>query len=107
MKKKRMPLGQLLVLVLAALLFSAASRVDAPWIEARSAHYTIFYQAGFEKDESGEYVRGGAGERNKTIFPSRALRAISEVAGPEITLTRSSRLSPSDQRALIRGHASV
>jgi hypothetical protein len=32
------------------LLAAVPSRVDAQWIEAKSAHYTIFYQAGYEAD---------------------------------------------------------
>ena len=50
-EKTRMPLGRLLALVAATLLFSAAPfRADAQWIETKSAHYTIFFQAGYEKD---------------------------------------------------------
>jgi hypothetical protein len=38
-------------LVLLALLLGAApSRADAQWLESKSAHYTVFYQAGYEKD---------------------------------------------------------
>lgn len=51
MQKIRMILRQLLALILPILLFSAASsRAEAQWIEAKSAHYTIFYQTGYEKD---------------------------------------------------------
>jgi len=40
-----------LVLVVAALLVNPAPfNADSHWIEKRSAHYAIFYQAGFEKD---------------------------------------------------------
>ena len=39
------------VLVVGLLLFIAApSRVDAQWIEGKSAHYSVFYQNGYEKD---------------------------------------------------------
>jgi hypothetical protein len=39
------------VLVFGLLLFTAApSRVEAQWIEAKSAHYSVFYQKGYEKD---------------------------------------------------------
>ena len=41
----------LLALVVTALLINPAPfNADSHWIEKRSAHYAIFYQAGFEKD---------------------------------------------------------
>ena len=46
-----MPLSHLSAIVFAGLLFCAApSRADAQWIEAKSAHYTVYYHAGYEKD---------------------------------------------------------
>jgi hypothetical protein len=33
-----------------AFLVAGSSRAHAQWIEARSAHYSIFYAAGFEND---------------------------------------------------------
>src|SRR5262249_26833502 len=51
MEKTRITLGRLLALVAAALPFNAPPfRAHAQWIEIKSAHYTVFYQAGFEKD---------------------------------------------------------
>ena len=39
------------VLSLIALIFSAAPfQADAQWLESKAAHYTVFYQAGFEGD---------------------------------------------------------
>src|SRR6267378_962334 len=41
----------LLAPVLAALFLSVLpSRAAAEWLESKSAHYTVFYQAGYEKD---------------------------------------------------------
>jgi hypothetical protein len=40
--------GTVVFIVLA--LFGAMSRADAQWLEAKSAHYSIFYQAGYEQD---------------------------------------------------------
>ena len=51
MKKTGEPLAQCAALVFAALLFGPVPfRIDAQWREAKSSHYTVFYQAGFEKD---------------------------------------------------------
>src|SRR5688572_9052998 len=36
--------------LLALFLGTAPSRVDAQWLESKGAHYTVFYQVGFEKD---------------------------------------------------------
>ena len=33
---------------LALFLGTAPSRVDGQWLESKGAHYTVFYQAGFE-----------------------------------------------------------
>jgi hypothetical protein len=39
------------VLSLIALIFGVApSQADAQWLESKAAHYTVFYQAGFERD---------------------------------------------------------
>jgi hypothetical protein len=41
----------LLALILLALILGAApSRADAQWLESKGAHYTVFYQPGYEKD---------------------------------------------------------
>ena len=51
MKKTGQPLAQFLTFVLASSLFGAAAvRGDVQWIEAKSRHYSVLYQTGYEKD---------------------------------------------------------
>ena len=48
--------GWLVALIPAALLLSATPfRAETQWNEAKSAHYTVFYQTGYEKD--AEFTR--------------------------------------------------
>ncbi len=42
--------SRLTLFLLASFLSAASSRADAQWLESKSAHYTVFYRAGYEAD---------------------------------------------------------
>ncbi len=56
-------LGRTLIVAILTLVVTRSARSQVPWIEARFAHYSIFYQPGFESDVRSVQGWADAAER--------------------------------------------